>query len=150
MRYEAGRLSGAPTFRRRTVTTLGPYDIENLKFDDFRRGLDRPKVAAYRDQERQVRICLREARSMKLPRNAASPLDFRILNGAREGTAHRTGPKYKRIGFLETGEALKTSDHPSKTGGQESRSGCGVGDSVFQRRQPVSSATVKYSSKTAA
>jgi CO/xanthine dehydrogenase Mo-binding subunit len=39
------------------------------------------------------------------------PLDFRIMNGAHEGTPQPAGPKYKRIGFLETCAALHNSEH---------------------------------------
>jgi CO/xanthine dehydrogenase Mo-binding subunit len=38
------------------------------------------------------------------------PLDFRLMNGAKEGDYRADGPVYPRIGFLETVQAAK--DHP--------------------------------------
>ena len=39
------------------------------------------------------------------------PLELRRINGAQEGTAQPAGPKFKRIGYLETIEAIKNSAH---------------------------------------
>src|SRR5262249_14686305 len=39
------------------------------------------------------------------------PLDFRIRNGAREGTRRADGPVYPRIGMIETVEAAKRHPH---------------------------------------
>jgi xanthine dehydrogenase molybdenum-binding subunit len=39
------------------------------------------------------------------------PIDFRIKNAAHEGTTQPAGTRFKRIGFVETCEALKNSDH---------------------------------------
>ena len=39
------------------------------------------------------------------------PLEFRRINGAKEGTAQPAGPKFGQIGFLDTLEAAKSSDH---------------------------------------
>jgi xanthine dehydrogenase molybdenum-binding subunit len=39
------------------------------------------------------------------------PLEMRIQNGVKEGTPQVVGPPFKRIGFIETCEAIKNSDH---------------------------------------
>ena len=39
------------------------------------------------------------------------PLEFRRINGAKEGTAQPAGPQFRRIGYLETVEAIKNSPH---------------------------------------
>jgi CO/xanthine dehydrogenase Mo-binding subunit len=39
------------------------------------------------------------------------PIDFRIANASKEGTPQIVGPPYKRIGFIETVEAIKNSPH---------------------------------------
>src|SRR5262249_34121537 len=44
-------------------------------------------------------------------RLGADPLDFRIRNGAREGTRRADGPVYPRIGMIETVEAAKRHPH---------------------------------------
>lgn len=41
------------------------------------------------------------------------PLEFRLLNGAHEGTRQVAGPRFPRIGYLETVQAAK--DHPHYT-----------------------------------
>ena len=41
------------------------------------------------------------------------PLEFRILNSAKEGTRRVTGPVFQRIGFVETLEAAKAHPHYS-------------------------------------
>ena len=39
------------------------------------------------------------------------PLDFRLLNGSKEGTRRVTGPQFGRIGYLETVQAAKEHEH---------------------------------------
>jgi xanthine dehydrogenase molybdenum-binding subunit len=69
------------------------------------------------------------------------PLDFRIMNGAREGTQQPAGPRYKRIGFIETCEALKNSEHyRSKLHGKNC--GRGVAAGFWFNAGNQSSATV--------
>ncbi|HEX4209859.1 MAG TPA: molybdopterin cofactor-binding domain-containing protein, partial [Candidatus Binataceae bacterium] len=69
------------------------------------------------------------------------PIAFRIMNGAREGTAQPAGPKYKRIGFTETCEALQKSEHyRSKL--QGANRGRGVASGFWFNGGNQSSATV--------
>ena len=39
------------------------------------------------------------------------PLDFRVRNGAREGTRRADGPVYPRVGMIETAQAAKEHAH---------------------------------------
>ena len=39
------------------------------------------------------------------------PCDFRLLNGAKEGTRRIPGPVFQRVGYLETVEAAKNTPH---------------------------------------
>ena len=39
------------------------------------------------------------------------PIEFRLKNAAKEGTRRVDGPVYPRVGFIETLEAAKNSDH---------------------------------------
>ena len=141
MAYEAGAFPGSP-FAAGAMTTLGPYDIENLKIDAFDVVLNRPKVAAYRAPGAPSSAFACESVIDELAEKCGiDPLDFRILNGAREGTAQPAGPKYKRIGFLETCEALKNSDHyRSKLEGRNR--GRGVASGFWFNGGNQSSATV--------
>jgi xanthine dehydrogenase molybdenum-binding subunit len=141
MAYEAGAFPGSP-FAAGAMTTLGPYDIENLKIDALDVVLNRPKVAAYRAPGAPSSAFACESAIDELAEKCGiDPLDFRILNGAREGTAQPAGPKYKRIGFLETCEALKNSGHyRSKLEGRNR--GRGVASGFWFNGGNQSSATV--------
>jgi xanthine dehydrogenase molybdenum-binding subunit len=111
MAYEAGAFPGSP-FSAAAMTTLAPYNIENLKIEAFDVVLNRPKVAAYRAPGAPSSAFACESVIDELAEKCGiDPLDFRIMNGAHEGTAQPAGPKYKRIGFLETCEALRRSEH---------------------------------------
>src|SRR5229473_708182 len=141
MAYEAGAFPGSP-FAGGAMTTLGPYDIENLKIDAFDVVLNRPKVAAYRAPGAPSSAFACETVIDELAEKCGiDPVDFRIMNGAREGTAQPAGPKYKRIGFLETCEALKNSEHyRSKLDGKNR--GRGVASGFWFNAGNQSSATV--------
>ena len=41
----------------------------------------------------------------------SDPIEFRRINGAKEGTAQPAGPQFGVIGFMETLDAAKNSDH---------------------------------------
>jgi xanthine dehydrogenase molybdenum-binding subunit len=124
MAYEAGAFPGSP-FAGAAMTTLASYDIANLKIDSFDVVLNRPKVAAYRAPGAPSSAFACESVIDELAEKCGiGPLDFRIMNGAHEGTLQPAGPKYKRIGFIETCEALKNSDHYRST---LDRSYCGRG-----------------------
>jgi xanthine dehydrogenase molybdenum-binding subunit len=141
MAYEAGAFPGSP-FSAAAMTTLAPYNIENLKIDAFDVVLNRPKVAAYRAPGAPSSAFACESVIDELAeRCGIDPLDFRILNGAHEGTPQPAGPKYKRIGFLETCEALRNSDHyRSKLSGPNR--GRGVASGFWFNAGNQSSATV--------
>ncbi len=115
MAYEAGAFPGSP-FAGAAMTTLASYNFENLKIDSFDVVLNRPKVAAYRAPGAPSSAFACESVIDELAEKCGiDPLDFRIMNGAHEGTPQPAGPRYKRIGFIETCQALKNSDHYRST-----------------------------------
>ena len=141
MAYEAGAFPGSP-FSAAAMTTLAPYKIENLKIDAFDVVVNRPKVAAYRAPGAPSSAFACESVIDELAeRCGIDALDFRIMNGAHEGIPQPAGPKYKRIGFLETCEALRSSEHyRSKLGGPNR--GRGVASGFWFNAGNQSSATV--------
>jgi xanthine dehydrogenase molybdenum-binding subunit len=145
MAYEAGAFPGSP-FSAGAMTTLAPYIIENLKIDSFDVVVNRPKVAAYRAPGAPSSAFACESVIDELAeRCGIDPLDFRIMNGAHEGTPQPAGPKYKRIGFIETCEALKNSEHyRSEPGGRNH--GRGVASGFWFNAGNQSSATVNIHS----
>jgi xanthine dehydrogenase molybdenum-binding subunit len=111
MAYEAGGFPGSPVALG-AMTMLAPYSIDNLLIDAYDVVVNRPKSAAYRAPGAANAAFASESVIDELAeRLHFDPLEFRIINGAKEGTAQVAGPPYKRIGFLETVEAVKNSSH---------------------------------------
>ena len=111
MAYEAGAFPGSPVGAG-CMTVLGPYAVDNLQIDGFDVVLNKPKTCAYRapgatNAAMGVETVLDEL-AEKL---GIDPLEIRRINGSHEGTAQPAGPKFLRIGYLETIEAAKKSDH---------------------------------------
>jgi xanthine dehydrogenase molybdenum-binding subunit len=111
MAYEAGAYPGAPCGGA-AMTTLGPYNVANLKIDAYDVVLNKPKVGAYRAPGAPTSAFACESVIDELAEKCGiEPLAFRLLNAAHEGTPQPAGPPYKRIGFVETCEAIKNSEH---------------------------------------
>jgi CO/xanthine dehydrogenase Mo-binding subunit len=111
MAYEAGAFAGSP-IAVGCMTVLAPYDIENLLIDGFDVVLNKPKTAAYRAPGATNAAFATETVIDELVEKLGiDPLEFRRINGAKEGTAQPAGPQFRRIGHLETVEAIKNSPH---------------------------------------
>ncbi|MFZ0888906.1 MAG: xanthine dehydrogenase family protein molybdopterin-binding subunit [Candidatus Binataceae bacterium] len=118
MAYEAGAFPGSPVMAG-ALTILAPYNIANAEIDAYDVVINRPKVASYRAPGASNAAFAAETVIDELAESCGiDPLDFRIANGAHEGTPHPAGPPYRRIGFIETCEAIKNSPHyKSELGG---------------------------------
>ena len=111
MAYEAGGFPGSPVGAG-CMTIITPYDIQNLKIDGYDVLVNKPKTAAYRAPGSTNAAMGSETVIDELAEKLGiDPLEFRRINGAKEGTAQAAGPKFGRIGYLETVEAAKASDH---------------------------------------
>jgi xanthine dehydrogenase molybdenum-binding subunit len=111
MAYEAGAFPGSP-FAPGAMTTLGPYNIENLKIDSFDVVVNRPKVAAYRAPGSPASAFACEtALDESAEKCGIDPLELRLRNAAHEGTPQPAGPPFKKIGYIDTVEAIRNSDH---------------------------------------
>jgi xanthine dehydrogenase molybdenum-binding subunit len=111
MAYEAGAFPGSPVAAG-AMTILAPYAIENVLIDAYDVVVNRPKSAAYRAPGATNAAFASETVIDELAEKCGiDPLDMRIMNGAKEGTPQVAGPPYKRIGFIETCEAIKNSEH---------------------------------------
>jgi xanthine dehydrogenase molybdenum-binding subunit len=109
--YEAGAFPGSP-FAPGAMCTMGPYVVENLRIDSFDVVVNRPKVAAYRAPGSPASAFACETVIDELAEKCnIDPLEFRIRNGAHEGTPQPAGPPFKKIGFVETVAAIRDSDH---------------------------------------
>jgi len=111
MAYEAGGFPGSPVGAG-AMTIVAPYNIPHLLVDAYDVVVNRPKTAAYRAPGASNAAMASETVIDELADKCGlDPCDFRIMNGAKEGTPQTAGPPYRRIGFIETIEAIKNSPH---------------------------------------
>lgn len=109
--YEAGAYPGSPVGGGMGVI-FAPYRIENALIDGYDVLVNKPRTAAYRAPGGTNAAFACETVIDELSEKLGmDPIDFRLLNGAKEGDRRVDGPVYDRIGFLETLEAAKNSPH---------------------------------------
>jgi CO/xanthine dehydrogenase Mo-binding subunit len=88
------------------------YDIPNILIDGYDVCVNKPTSAAYRAPGATNAAFASEAVVDELCEQLKiDPLDFRIKNGAHEGTRRADGPVFARIGMIETIEAAKKHPH---------------------------------------
>ncbi len=111
--YAAGAFPGSPVDAAMNVI-FGPYRIENLRIDGYDVVVNRPKTSAYRAPGATNAAFACETVVDELSEKLGmDPLEFRLLNGAREGDRRADGVPYARIGYLETVRAAR--EHPHYT-----------------------------------
>ncbi len=149
MAFEAGAFPGSPVGAG-SMMALGPYNLENLQIDGYDVVLNKPKTCAYRAPGTTNPVMAVETVVDEVAEKLGiEPLEFRRINGTKEGTAQPAGPQFPRIGFLETLEAIKNSDHykselaPSSTGTKRGR---GVASGFWRNAGLQSSAIVSINS----
>ena len=109
--YEAGAFPGSPV-NPGTQCIFGCYDIPNGHVEGYDVVLNHPKTAAYRAPGSPAAAFACETVVDELcEKLGMDPLDFRLLNGSKEGTRRVTGPQFGRIGYLETVQAAKEHQH---------------------------------------
>lgn len=109
--YEAGAYPGSPVGSGAGVI-LAPYAIENVQIDAFDVVVNKPRAAAYRAPGGTNAAFASETVIDELAEKLGiDPIEFRRINGAKEGTRRADGPQYGKIGFLETLEAAKNHPH---------------------------------------
>ena len=109
--YEAGAYPGSP-INPGTQCIFGPYDVENGRIEGYDVLLNKPKTAAYRAPGAPAAAFAAETVIDEICEKLdIDPLEFRSINGAKEGTRRITGPRFPRIGYLETLEAAKNHEH---------------------------------------
>ena len=108
---EAGAFPGAPIHYASSFI-FRPYDIPNMRVEAYDVVVNKPKVASYRapcgPPVGFAGETLVDEVSEKL---GMDPLEFRLQNGAKEGTLRVNGLRYRRVGCLETLQAAKEHPH---------------------------------------
>ena len=111
LKYEAGAFPGSPVGAA-AQCIFSPYDIENVFIDAYDVVDNKPKTAAYRAPGAPSASFAAEIVVDELSEKISmDPLEFRILNGAKEGTRRSTGLVNPRIGCIETAQAAKDHEH---------------------------------------
>ena len=108
--YEAGAFPGS-CVGSGGECVFAPYDIPNVQVDGYDVVLNKPKTAAYRAPGAANAEFASETVVDELARKIGmDPLEFRLMNAAKEGTRRADGTAYRRIGCAEVLEAMR--DHP--------------------------------------
>jgi CO/xanthine dehydrogenase Mo-binding subunit len=109
--YESGGFTGgwaAPG----AMCIFACYDIPNVLIDGYDVVVNKPATSAYRAPGATNAAFASESVVDELcEKLKIDPLDFRIRNGAREGTRRADGPVFPRIGMIETVERAKSQPH---------------------------------------
>ncbi|MFO0966470.1 MAG: xanthine dehydrogenase family protein molybdopterin-binding subunit [Gemmataceae bacterium] len=123
MLYEAGAYPGSPVGPG-AMCIFACYDIPNITINAYDVVVNKPATSAYRAPGATNAAFAAETVVDEICRKLKiDPLDFRIKNGAKEGTRRADGPTYPRIGMIETVQAAKNTEHykgplaPNKTPG---------------------------------
>ncbi|MCH7606716.1 MAG: xanthine dehydrogenase family protein molybdopterin-binding subunit [Chloroflexi bacterium] len=111
--FEAGAFPGSPV-PSGAQCMMSAYDIPNAYIEGFDVVVNRPKTSAYRAPGSPAAAFAMETAIDELAEKLGmDPIDFRLLNSAKEGTRRATGPLMPRVGFIETLEAAKAHPHYS-------------------------------------
>ena len=109
--YEGGAYPGSAVGAGANCM-FAAYKIPNLKIDGFDVVVNKPSSHAYRapgaPNSSFAAECVIDEICQKLD---LDPLEFRMINGAKEGDRNPIGPRHGKIGYLETVEAAQTHDH---------------------------------------
>ncbi|MCS5674511.1 MAG: xanthine dehydrogenase family protein molybdopterin-binding subunit [Actinomycetota bacterium] len=140
MAFEAGAYAGSPVGAA-GMTVIAAYDIPHFLVEGYDVVCNKPRVAAYRAPGAPMAAFAVESVLDELARSIdMDPIDLRLANAAVEGTQASYGPKFPRIGFVETLEAIK--EHPNYTAELGPNQGRGVAAGFWFNAGMNSSATV--------
>ncbi len=108
--FEAGAYPGSPVGAA-SFCVFSPYKVENGTVDGYDVVVNKPKTAAYRAPGATNAAFAAETVIDEIcEKIGMDPLEFRVLNSAKEGDIRIDGPPTPHVGFVETVEAAK--DHP--------------------------------------
>jgi CO/xanthine dehydrogenase Mo-binding subunit len=109
--YEAGAFPGSPVAPG-AMCIFACYDIPNVHVDGYDVVVNKPATSAYRAPGATNAAFASETVVDEICEKLKfDPIDFRVKNGAREGTRRADGPVYPRVGLIETLEAAKKHPH---------------------------------------
>ncbi len=127
MCFEAGGFPGSPAGAA-AMTVLAPYDIPNYAIESLDVVCNKPRTAAYRAPGApQAAFAIERALDELAEKLEIDPIDLRLGCAAKEGTKTPYGPKFKRVGLIETLEAARDCPHYRAPLGPNQGRGVSVG-----------------------
>ncbi len=109
-RLQGGAFPGAP-MEFSAMCGFAPYNLKHVRCEGWDVICNRPKQAAYRAPGSPMGAFAVESVIDELcNRLGLDPIDVRLKNASKEGTKAAFGPRFQRIGLVETLEAAR--DHP--------------------------------------
>ena len=107
--YDAGAFPGSPVTAG-AQCMFAPYEIENIRVEGYDVVVNKPKTAAYRAPGAPNAAFAGEQVVDEICQTLGmDPIEFRLLNGSKEGTRRVDGPVFPRIGNIEVLEAARDS-----------------------------------------
>jgi CO/xanthine dehydrogenase Mo-binding subunit len=105
--YDSGAFPGSPVTAG-AQCVFAPYEIENMRVDGYDVVVNKPKTAAYRAPGAPNSAFAGEQVVDEICQKLGmDPIEFRLLNGSKEGTRRVDGPVFPRIGNIECLEAAR-------------------------------------------
>ncbi len=109
--YDAGAFPGG-MIGPGCMCVFSCYEIPNARVDGYDVLDNKPKTQAYRAPgATQAAFACESVVDELAEKLGIDGIEFRLKNAAQEGTRRVDGPTYPRIGFVETLEAARNSDH---------------------------------------
>ncbi len=108
---EAGAYPGSPIGGAMNGV-FTPYDIPNVKIDGYDVLVNMSKTSAYRAPGTPAGMFGSETLLNELADELGmDPMELRLKNASKEGTVRSNGQKFRRIGNVETMQAMRDSAH---------------------------------------
>jgi len=127
LHYEGGAFGGS-SVGAGCMTIFAPYAFPHVRSTGYDIMLNKPKGAAYRAPGAPMgAFALETVMDELAQRLEIDPVDFRLRNAAKEGTLASFGPRFRRIGCIETLEAVRDHPHYSAPLGPHQGRGVAVG-----------------------
>ncbi len=111
--YESGAFPGSPAIPG-SLCMLSAYEVGNARLEGYDVVVNKPKAAAYRAPGSPASAFAAESVIDEVAGKLGfDPIEFRMLNGAKEGTRRINGVRLPRIGYMELLQAAKEHPHYS-------------------------------------
>lgn len=109
--FEAGAFPGSPMVAG-IQCIFAPYDFPNAYLEGFDVVVNTTKTSAYRAPGSPAAAFAMDTLLDEIcEKLGMDPIEFRLMNAAKEGTRRATGPVFGKIGYVEVLQAAKDHSH---------------------------------------